>query len=261
MTRVYSFLVMLLFCLNTAFGQTNVSGPIVQMPVYFDVSPPLSEMVKNLPSKAETSWKDGIVKNKFNIRQKPNSKIPGGLTDPSLQTINGMTLTDTTLINFDGNTNTQGYTPPDTHGDVGPNHYFQVVNCHYSIYSKTGGLLLGPLLNNSIFTGLTNNSNDGDAVVLYDEQADRWVFSQFSLPNYPAGPFYQMIAVSTTPNPTGTWYRYQYSFTNMPDYPKFGVWGDGYYMSMHMFTATAGNFAGEGAVAYNRSLKIGRAHV
>ena len=253
MRKFFLSLVLLSFCFNYSFSQIDVSGPIVQLPVYFDVSPPLRDMVKIIPQKAETSWKDGIVKNKFNIKPKPQSKTPGGLNDPNLQTQDGMILTDTTIVNFDGNTNTEGYYPPDTHGDVGPNHYFQVVNCHYSIYSKTGTLLIGPLANSSVFTGLPNNSNDGDAVVLYDEQADRWLFTQFSLPNYPAGPFYQMIAVSTTGDPTGTWNRYQYTFTNMPDYPKFGVWGDGYYMSMHMFTATAGNYAGIGAVAYNRT--------
>ena len=256
MRKFSVILSLILFCLNFSYGQNDVSKPIVQSPVYFDVSPPLREMIKHLPLKAETSWKDGIVRNKFNIRHRPQGQVPGGLSDPSLQTMNGTAITDTTIVNFDGNTNTEGYIPPDTHGDVGPNNYFQVVNCHYSIYSKTGTLLIGPLANSSIFNGLTNNSNDGDAVVLYDEQADRWVFSQFSLPNYPAGPFYQMIAVSQTSDPLGSWYRYQYSFTNMPDYPKFGVWGDGYYMSMNMFTATAGNYAGVGAVAYNRTLML-----
>ncbi|MCX6303419.1 MAG: BACON domain-containing carbohydrate-binding protein [Bacteroidetes bacterium] len=213
-------------------------------------------MVKNIPSKAGTSWKDGIVKNKFNIRPKPAGQMPGGLSDPFLQTADGPLVTDTTIANFEGNSNTEGVYPPDTHGDVGPNHYFQVVNSHYAIYSKTGALLIGPLANSSVFTGLPNNSNDGDAVVLYDEQADRWLFSQFSLPNYPNGPFYQMIAVSQTGDPTGTWNRYQYSFTDMPDYPKFGIWGDGYYMSMHRFTAGAGSWAGCGAVAYNRTLML-----
>ena len=248
---------LLVFYNNYSFGQENVSGPIVQTPVYFDISPPLRDMVKKLPPKAETSWKDGIVKNKFNIRPRPKGQEPGGLADPYIQKINGRLVTDTTIMNFDGNTNTQGYYPPDTHGDVGLTDYFQVVNCHYSIYNKaTGALKLGPLDNSSVFTGLPNNSNDGDAVVLYDEQADRWLFSQFSLPNYPAGPFYMMIAVSQTNDPTGSWYRYEYSFTDMPDYPKFGVWGDGYYMSMHIFTATAGNYAGIGAVAYNRTLML-----
>ncbi len=42
----------------------------------------------------------------------------------------------------------------------------------------------------------------------YDHLADRWVMSQFALPNYPSGPFYQCFAVSTTPDPLGAWYRY-----------------------------------------------------
>ena len=256
MRKISLFLLVLMFSISIVFGQDKVSGPIVQLPVYFDVSPPLRDIVSHLPKKAETSWKDGIVKNKFNIRPRVPGQAPGGLTDPALQRTNGMLLTDTTIVNFDGNSNTEGYTPPDTHGDVGPNHYFQVVNCHYSIYSKTGTLLLGPLANNSVFSGMPNNSNDGDAVVLYDEQADRWLFSQFSMPTYPNGPFFQMIAISATADPTGSWYRYQYSFTNMDDYPKFGVWPDAYYMSMHMFASGSGNYAGIGAVAYNRTLML-----
>jgi hypothetical protein len=255
MRKVSIVFLLLMLCIN-AFAQSGDSKPIEQSPVYFDVSPPLRDMVKRLPPKAETSWKDGIVRNRFNVKPHPQNTVPGGLQDPNLQTTDGMIITDTTIVNFDGNTNTQGYYPPDTHGDVGPSQYFQVVNCHYSIYSKTGALLLGPLDNSTIFNGLPNNSNDGDAVVLYDEQADRWFFSQFSLPNYPAGPFYQMIAVSTTGDPTGSWYRYEYSFTNMPDYPKFGVWPDAYYMSMHMFTANIFSYAGIGAVAFNRTLML-----
>ncbi|MEI6888957.1 MAG: BACON domain-containing protein [Bacteroidales bacterium] len=256
MRKIPLFLLVLLFSINIVFGQDNVSRPIVQAPIYFDVSPPLRDMANRAPGKAETSWKDGIVKNKFNVRPRIQGQAPGGLTDPAIQTMNGMLMTDTTIANFEGNSNTEGYTPPDTHGDVGPNHYFQTVNCHFSIYSKTGALLIGPLANSSVFAGLPNNSNDGDAVVLYDEQADRWLFSQFSLPNYPNGPFYQMVAISATPDPTGSWYRYQYSFANMPDYPKFGVWPDAYYMSMHMFASGSGAYAGTGAVAYNRTLML-----
>ncbi|MCX6245059.1 MAG: BACON domain-containing carbohydrate-binding protein [Bacteroidetes bacterium] len=259
MRKGFLLMVMLYLSINFVFGQNNdIVGPVVQTPVYFDVSPPLRDMVKNLPKHAETSWKDGIVKNMFNVRRKPpvnNSNMPS-FGDPYVQIMNGQSIQDTTIVNFDGNTNTEGYYPPDTHGDVGPNHYFQVVNCHYSIYSKTGTLLLGPLANSSVFTGMPNNSNDGDAVVLYDDQADRWLFSQFSLPNYPAGPYYQMIAISATPDPTGSWNRYEYTFTNMPDYPKFGIWQDAYYMSTHYFTASTFNYAGCGAVAYNRTLML-----
>ncbi len=249
---------LLMMCILTgsAYGQNNVTGPTVQLPVYFDVSVPLRDMVKHAPAASSTSWKDGIVRNKFRVRPNTAGQQPGGMSDPGLQTVDGMIPMDTTLVNFQGNTNTEGYTPPDTHGDVGPNHYFQVVNCHYSIYTKTGTLLVGPLANSSVFNGLPNNSNDGDAVVLYDEQADRWLFSQFSLPFYPNGPYYMMIAVSQTSDPTGSWYRYQYSFTDLPDYPKFGVWGDAYYMSVNRFSAGAFNWAGVAAVAFNRSLML-----
>ncbi len=251
-------LIMTLFLalVTLSSGQNTETGPVVQYPVYFDVSPPLRDMAKKFPGKADNTWKDGVVKNKFNIRKKPTVSIPAGQFDPYLQSVNGMTTSDTTLQNFDGNTNTEGVVPPDTHGDVGPNHYFQVVNCHYSIYSKTGTLLLGPLSNSSVFSGLPNNSNDGDAVVIYDEQADRWLFSQFSLPNYPDGPYYQMIAVSATGDPTGSWYRYQYTFTNMPDYPKFGVWPDGYYMSANQFTASSLSWGGCLAAAFDRSAML-----
>jgi len=92
---------------------------------------------------------------------------------------------------------------------------------------------------------MPNNFNSGDAVVLYDEQADRWLFSQFSLTNYSTGPFYQMIAVSQTPDPTGSWYRWEFLFTDLPDISKFGIWPDGYYMSINRF-ASGTNWNGMG---------------
>ena len=80
MKKIFSLLLVLGFSMHFAFGQNNITGPIVQYPVYFDVSPPLRDMVKNLPVKSDNSWKDGIVKNHFNVRQKPAGQIPGGLT-------------------------------------------------------------------------------------------------------------------------------------------------------------------------------------
>lgn len=249
-----AFALVFLFCANTAFPQTETLKPIFSLPVYFDVSPPLRDMVKNYEDKADMTWKDGVVKNNLYLKGR-NSQKDETFVDPIAQTYFGTTNTDTTIANFDGVGANSGVVPPDTDGDVGPNHYFAVVNLKYAIYSKTGTLLLGPLNNSSIWSGMPNNSNDGDPIVLYDEQADRWLFTQFSLPNYPSGPFFMMIAVSQSPDPTGSWYRYQFSFTEMPDYPKFGVWPDGYYMSSNRFN-TSGNYVGIGAVAYDRTKMI-----
>jgi hypothetical protein len=254
MKKILTLLGVVLLVANNGFAQTDVSKPIVQQPVYFDVSPPLRDMVKSMPPKADNSWKDGIVKNHLY----PNGQPTGDLdnlpsNDPNVQRWFGKGVADTTIANFDGNTNTQGFYPPDTHGEVGRNHYFQVVNCHFSIYDKTGTRVMGPTSNNVMWLGMPNNSNDGDAIILYDEVADRWMFSQFSLPNYPNGPFYQMIAVSQTNDPTGSWNRYQYSYTMMGDYPKFGVWPDGYYMTINRFSAGSSQYSGTAVVAYERS--------
>lgn len=239
--------------ISSGFAQNGVSKPLVQKPTYFDISPPLRDMVKYAPEKVDNSWKDGIVRNYNNpYGATANEQMKAVGVDPNVQRWFGQTLSDTSILNFGGNNNTQGYVPPDTYGDVGPNNYFQVVNCHYTIYDKSGTLLFGPTNNSSVWNGMPNNYNSGDAVVVYDEVADRWLFSQFSLPSGNSGPFYQMIAISQTPDPTGSWYRYQYTFTDMGDYPKIGVWPDGYYMTVNRFH-NASSYVGIGTMAFNRT--------
>ncbi len=95
-------------------------------------------------------------------------------------------------------------------------------------------------------------SIDGDPITLFDPLAKRWMMSQFALPNYPSGPFYQCIAISQTADPTGAWFRYAFVVhdTKMNDYPKFGVWPDAYYMTVNQFQNSA--WAGAGVVAFER---------
>src|SRR5262249_394794 len=149
---------------------------------------------------------------------------------------------------------------PDTNGDVGPNHYFQIVNLKYQIFNKAGASLAGPTNINTIWTGFSGQcatTNNGDPIVLYDPLADRWMVSQFSLASG-TGPFAQCVAVSQTNDPTGAYFRYEFHFppgnTKFGDYPHYGVWPDGYYLSVNQFTsATAsGTWAGAGAMVFER---------
>jgi hypothetical protein len=150
--------------------------------------------------------------------------------------------------------------PPDTDGAVGPNHYVQMVNLVYAVYDKTtGGLLGGPWAGNALWVAANTNdacelTNDGDPIVLYDQLADRWLLSQFALPNFPAGPFYECIAISQTGDPLGAWnlYTFEISATKMDDYPKFGIWPDGYYMSVNQFNQNTLSWAGTGVAAFER---------
>jgi hypothetical protein len=177
-------------------------------------------------------------------------------TDPVLQPDAGV-ASAVVGANFEGVSNRNGVLPPDTNGDIGPNHYVQTVNLSFAVYNRAGTLLYGPANSNTLWSGFggpCQTDNDGDPIVLYDHLADRWLISQFALPNYPNGPFYQCIAVSQTPDPTGSWWRYQFlaSNTKMNDYPKFSVWPDGYYMTANQFNAGSLNFAGTGAFVFER---------
>jgi len=158
------------------------------------------------------------------------------------------------------------YAPPDTDGAVGPNHYVQTVNTIYAVYDKnTGALLGGPYANNALWVAASTGDaceaqNDGDPVVMYDQLADRWVLSQFALPNFPSGPYYECIAVSKTGDPLGAWWLYTFktSNTNMGDYPKLAVWPDGYYMSTNQFKSNATAWGGTGAFAFESAqMQIG----
>jgi hypothetical protein len=256
MKNTIYLLLILSFPWQVAPAQETKLLPHVDHAVYFDVSPPL----RNLPLKemetSDRSWKDGVVENRFEAEEGSGAKeVHTVISDPVVQERFGTVAADTTIRNFDGMRNQGGYVPPDTHGDVGFSHFFQVVNCSYAIYNKNGEKVFGPAGNSSVWNGMPHNSNDGDAVVLFDEQANRWLFSQFSLPNGSSvPPFYQMIAVSQTSDPTGSWYRWVYEFSAMPDYPKFGVWPDGYYMSSNDFGTNS--WEGNGACAFDRAAML-----
>src|SRR4051812_7367616 len=176
----------------------------------------------------------------------------------------------TPLTTFAGMNSTQsgcGCLPPDTHGDVGPNHYVQSVNSSIKIFDKSGTALNGAngTTYNSFFSSMgpttpcgDGASNDGDGIVFYDHLADRWVVSDFAFPAFPGVSFYQCVGVSKTSDPVaGGWWLYAVqvdsSHTNyLGDYPKFGLWPDAYYFSVNMFS-TDTTFNGVRVFALNRA--------
>ena len=143
--------------------------------------------------------------------------------------------------------------PPDTTGAVGATQYVQWVNTAFAVFNKsTKAAVYGPADGKTLWSGFggpCETRNDGDPVVQYDKMANRWVVSQFSVPGGTAG-YWQCIAVSTTNDATGTWYRYAFQYTQFNDFPKMGVWPDAYYVSYNMFTST---FQGSTVCAIDRA--------
>ena len=166
--------------------------------------------------------------------------------------------------------------PADTTGDVGLSHYVQAVNTTFMVLDKVGTQLTPPIP----FAGpgglfdpadsvpgidLCDDHNRGDPVVLYDELADRWVIGQFAfttLSEIPQPPFKQCVAVSATGDPLAAWFLYEFELSNaatrFPDYPKLGVWHDGYYVSANAFDLTQNPAAAVGgfAVALERDVML-----
>jgi len=155
--------------------------------------------------------------------------------------------------------------PPDTVGDVGPNHYIQAINTSIGIYDKAGNQIsaftFNTFMSQGAFGNLCDTNNFGDPVVLYDTFEDRWVVTDFAFQLSggsvvaPPGAF-QCFAVSKTGDPVlGGWNYYSLQITDLlNDYPKFGIWPDGIYMSANMFGFPAGSpFAGARVWALNKA--------
>ncbi len=148
------------------------------------------------------------------------------------------------------------YAPPDTNGAVGPNDFVQTVNVSFAVFSKTGSVRYGPVAINTLFTGfggLCETDNDGDPTVVYDQLANRWVITQFAVSGADGTsvPYLECVAISTSGDPTGTYYRYSFPLSRFPDYPKLGVWPDAYYMSTNDFNGNT--FAGATTWAFDRA--------
>src|SRR6185369_10066051 len=129
------------------------------------------------------------------------------------------------------------------------------VNEAYQVFNKTTGTsVLGPVSISSIwsgFGGVCQNNGNGDPVVLYDQLAGRWLISQFAGSSVPTD---ECVAISTTSDATGAYYRYAFHLgSNFFDYPHLAVWPDGYYMSMNVFNSSGASFLGPQPFALDRT--------
>ncbi len=177
--------------------------------------------------------------------------------------------------------------PSDNSLAVGLDHIVQIVNSRMAIFSKKGKMfsesgraLYGPVETRNVFKGFggpCENMNNGDAVVRYDQLADRWLIvmptfrkgisrnidtttkqrktvpqpgdavtlfqppasnetpapvngARPTAPKPPTdGTYCMCYAISTSPDPLGSYYRYEFERDLFPDYPRPTVWPDGYY--------------------------------
>ena len=224
--------------------------PKFSAPVAFDVSPTLSNLVAANPSNPGAGSNEivevrpdrgpDVIDNGFAGDGAASAAASAKSSSASALAIAAPIANFEGLSNQD-NFNTFGFrvNPPDPNGEVGPNHYVEMINLVFGVYSKTGTLLLGPVDTGTLWAGFAvDDCTDpsGDPIVVYDQFADRWLLTQFTT----AGPeYFNCVAISQTGDPTGAYYRYAFSTgLNFPDYPKYGVWTHSYIITTREFGPT-----------------------
>ena len=145
----------------------------------------------------------------------------------------------TPILNFDGITLPTAVcncAPPDTNGEVGPNNYVQIVNTAYAVWDKSGTPTRWPRGHQHPLGGLRRPVPDPQR----RRPGGQLRPARRSLGDQPVHQRRALLPVRSRiadGDPTGAFYRYAFleSNTIFGDYPKMGVWPDGYYMSTNEF--------------------------
>src|SRR5437870_2317553 len=235
-------------------AHTQPLTPKFSQAVAFDVSP----AIRSLPriARPRTFPPDTIleVRPERGGSEGPEAhRVKGYSADRALQLFSPTPTIPAPLLTFEGLSNQDNFNvfgfrvnPPDPNGEVGPNNYVEIINLVFGVYDKAGNLLAGPIDTGSLWAGFAIpdcTDPSGDPVVLYDQLEDRWLLSQFTTSglNDPSKPFWNCVAISTTGDPTGTYYRYAFETLNFqffPDYPKYGLWRNSYILTTREFGPT-----------------------
>jgi hypothetical protein len=227
--------------------------------VAFDKTPALRDMARSAaPRAAQSAASDGEPRD-IRPDRGPVAADRGFSGDGAIQgaealraaAVGSAATIPAPLANFEGLSNLDNFNvfgfrvnPPDPVGDVGPNHYVEMINLVFGVYDKQGNLLLGPVDTGTLWADFpVEDCTDpsGDPIVVYDQFVDRWILTQFTT----RGPkYYDCVAISQTGDPTGAYYRYAFvtqpdpdlpGGTFFPDYPKYGVWTDSYVLTTRDF--------------------------
>jgi hypothetical protein len=221
--------------------------PTITWDTAHDVSPPLRVLAANRVAPDAEDPADELDLG-------PMAGADSGYSgDGALQSAVLPATIPSTQQNFEGLSNQDNFNifgfrvnPPDPDGEVGRNNYVEMVNLTFAVYDKSGNRLLGPVDTGTLWSGFAVpdcTDPSGDPVVLYDQITDRWILSQFTTSGLddPSKPFWNCVAVSTTSDPTGSYYRYAFQTANFqffPDYPKYGNWTDSYVLTTREFGPT-----------------------
>src|SRR5882724_9806089 len=155
---------------GTQAAQNEGETPVYELPKVWPAV--FSGDVRNLPQVPQRELAEREPEQPYNAERVLKGTLAPQSIDPNIplapmpgpiQNFAGISRTDTCTGGPCG-----AGIPPDTNGDVGPNHYIQSVNSSFGIYNKTG-TLLASFTENSLWSGAGTGTpcdanNDGDPV-------------------------------------------------------------------------------------------------
>jgi len=236
-------------------GLNGQQGIIAGRSYHNDTSPPLRSM-------PQVPFGSPKGKAEHEANPNPSTGIPHqDRPDTVVQRQLAPFAMPTPILNFEGidNPGVNCYcAPPDTDGEVGGTQFVQMVNQGMQVFDKsTGASTFGPVDIATLwqgFGGVCESNGHGDPIVLYDQLAGRWLISQFAGTNNPTD---ECVAVSSSADATGSYYRYGFHLgNNFFDYPHLGVWPDAYYMSMNVFNSSGTVLLGPEPFAFDRAAML-----
>jgi hypothetical protein len=194
----------------------------------------------------------------------------GGTTTASTTVLVPGLSADLANLGQDSQPSSQQYQQQDVdpNGSVGTKQFLEYINIQYQAYDKTTLLPIwsSPQMIGTPWTAINNLNGDTglsedcdghilgdgtlsgihlDAVIDFDRLASRWVvMGRGDL----SDDYVLCLAVSNTDDlssPTLGWYSYEIDLRNVvghnlsgdtyfPDWPKLGIWSDGYYVTMDL---------------------------
>ncbi|WP_299524952.1 GEVED domain-containing protein [Winogradskyella sp.] len=228
------YTILLFFSVTSSFAQTNKKQKESQKAISYGKM----QLIRTVPSIADQIKSGTFIPAEYEgeieappKRRHGNRVVPGkgsDLDDPARQTNLPTRQGRAPEFVFTADDTPQaGVTDPT--GAVGPNHYLAAWNVGFRIFDKTGNPLIPEASLGTILTGNTT----GDPIVLYDPWVDRYIITEFD--NNPNG--FEM-AISQGPDPVNDgWFVYINTFPTpaFPDYTKFSIWSDGYYVTANIF--------------------------
>ncbi len=236
---------LLLFCIGAIHSQTSQKHYTAEQSfvVKLGTTRPLHEIARATPTdslkraeykKNKPSFVPNFAGRRHPITHNPNA-LPQGV-DPLFNPLANRSIPTEILpiVNVEGlSSSDAGSGVPDVSGDIGKDYYVEIVNqTYFRVYDKTGTPVSGVMSANSIWSQV-QQSSFGDPIILYDQTVDRWLLTEFPSNNR------VLVAISHTGDPLGSWDAYSFQTPRFPDFPKYGIWGDAYYLTAN---ESGGNF-------------------